>query len=174
MSHSNVALRNDFQPKRAFPRLESWLLRQIFKAIGPAPLRMMFKNGEEFSPPGVEPVATVVIRDLPTLARMMIDPEIAFGEAYAEGRVEVQGDLTEALVAVYHSWPAGRANRSWYQRLTSHWMTQRQENSLYGSRYNIHSHYDLGNDFYKLWLDPQLVYTCAYFPDPASTLEQAQ
>jgi cyclopropane-fatty-acyl-phospholipid synthase len=174
MSHSNVALRNDFRPKRAFPRLESWLLRQTFKAIGPAPLRMMFKNGEEFSPPGVEPVATVVIRDLPTLARMMIDPEIAFGEAYAEGRVEVEGDLTEALVAVYHSWPAGRANRSWYQRLTSHWMTKRQENSLYGSRDNIHSHYDLGNDFYKLWLDRELVYTCAYFPDPASTLEQAQ
>ena len=53
-------------------------------------------------------------------------------------------------------------------------MARRQANSLYGSRHNVHSHYDLGNEFYKLWLDRQLVYTCAYFPSPAATLEQAQ
>jgi cyclopropane-fatty-acyl-phospholipid synthase len=53
-------------------------------------------------------------------------------------------------------------------------MDWRQANSLYGSQNNIHSHYDLGNDFYKLWLDPQLVYTCAYFPSPTATLEEAQ
>jgi cyclopropane-fatty-acyl-phospholipid synthase len=134
----------------------------------------MFKDGEQMSPPEVSPVATIVIQDLPTLARMMVDPEIAFGDAYADGRVEVHGDLVRALVEVYKSWPAGRANRSWYQRLTSKWMARRQANSLYGSRHNVHSHYDLGNEFYKLWLDSQLVYTCAYFPNPQATLEQAQ
>lgn len=174
MSHSNVALRNSFQPKRGWPRLEQWLLRQIFEAIGPAPLRLMFKDGEEACPPGVSPIATIVIRDLPTLAGMMLDPEIAFGDAYADGRIEVHGDLVAALIAVYESWPAGRANTRWYQRLTSSWMARRQSNSLSGSRHNVHSHYDLGNDFYKLWLDPQLVYTCAYFPEPSATLEQAQ
>ena len=105
---------------------------------------------------------------------MAIDPEVAFGEAYSEGRIEVHGDLVKALEAVYESWPAGRANRSWYQRLTSTWMARRQANSIYGSRHNVHCHYDLGNDFYKLWLDQQLVYTCAYFPSPSATLEEAQ
>jgi cyclopropane-fatty-acyl-phospholipid synthase len=105
---------------------------------------------------------------------MMVDPEIAFGDAYADGRVDVQGDLLAALEAVYRSWPTGRANRSWYQRLTSRVMALRQANSLYGSRHNVHSHYDLGNDFYKLWLDRQLVYTCAYFPSPTVSLEEAQ
>lgn len=174
MSHSNVALRNNIRPKRGFPLLEKWLLRQIFKAIGAAPIRLAFKQGEEMSPPGVAPLATVEMRDLPTLARMMIDPEVAFGEAYAEGRIEVYGDLVKALEAVYETWPTGRANRSWYQRLTSKWLARRQANSLYGSRYNVHSHYDLGNDFYKLWLDRELVYTCAYFPHPSATLEKAQ
>jgi cyclopropane-fatty-acyl-phospholipid synthase len=42
------------------------------------------------------------------------------------------------------------------------------------ARDNIHSHYDLGNDFYRLWLDDQMVYTCAYFPTPESSLEVAQ
>jgi cyclopropane-fatty-acyl-phospholipid synthase len=174
MSHSNVVLRNSFQPRRGVPGLERWLLRQIFKAIGPAPLRLRFKDGEELSPPGASPLATIEMRDLATLAGMMIDPEVAFGEAYAEGRIEVHGDLVKALDAVYESWPSGRANTSWYQRLTSNWMARQQANSLYGSRHNVHSHYDLGNDFYKLWLDRQMVYTCAYFPEPSATLEQAQ
>jgi cyclopropane-fatty-acyl-phospholipid synthase len=174
MSHSNVVLRNSFRPRRGFPGFERWLLRQIFKAIGPAPLRLRFKDGEEMSPPGASPLATIEMRDLPTLFGMMIDPEVAFSEAYAEGRIEVHGDLVKALIAVYESWPAGRANTSWYQRLTSKWMARTQANSLYGSRHNVHSHYDLGNDFYKLWLDRQMVYTCAYFPDPSATLEQAQ
>jgi cyclopropane-fatty-acyl-phospholipid synthase len=171
---SNVVLRNNIRPRRGSALLERWLLQQIFKAIGPAPIRLKFTDGETLCPPGSAPLATIEMRDLATLARMMIDPEVAFGEAYSEGRVEVHGDLVKALEAVYESWPAGRANTSWYQKLTSKWMANRQENSLYGSRHNIHSHYDLGNDFYKLWLDRQLVYTCAYFPHPAATLEEAQ
>jgi cyclopropane-fatty-acyl-phospholipid synthase len=174
MDRSDLALRNNIGSKRGFPIVERWLLQQIFKAIGPAPLRLAFKDGEEVSPPGVSPVATVVISDRRTLARLVVDPEIAFGEAYAEGRIDVQGDLAGALEAVYESWPSGRAETSWYQRLTSNWMERRQANSLRGSRNNIHRHYDLGNEFYKLWLDPQLVYTCAYFPSPSATLEEAQ
>ncbi len=47
-------------------------------------------------------------------------------------------------------------------------------NSLDGSRDNIHHHYDIGNDFYQLWLDAEMLYTCAYFPDPTISLEAAQ
>jgi cyclopropane-fatty-acyl-phospholipid synthase len=53
-------------------------------------------------------------------------------------------------------------------------MDFQQTNTPRGSRNNIHHHYDLGNDFYKLWLDRQMVYTCAYFPQPSATLEEAQ
>src|SRR5712671_4887978 len=129
MTRPDVALRNNFQSnKRGGSFSERWLLQQIFKAIGPAPLRFLFKNGEEMSPPGVSPVATVVIRDRRTLAGLIVDPEIAFGDAYAEGRIEVEGDLAKALEAVYESWPSGRANTSWYQRLTSKWMDRSQAN----------------------------------------------
>src|SRR5207253_7722965 len=43
---------------------------------------------------------------------------------------------------------------------------------LRASRDNIHHHYDIGNDFYRLWLDRQLVYTCAYFPTPTARSEE--
>jgi len=174
MSQPDFALRNNIRFKGGTPLVERWLLQQIFKAIGPAPLRFAFQDGEEMVPPGVAPVATVVIRDRRTLARMIVDPEIGFGEAFAGGRIEVEGDLARALEAVYESWPSGRANTSWYQRVTSNLMGWRQANSLHGSRQNVHCHYDLGNDFYKLWLDPQLVYTCAYYPSPSATLAEAQ
>jgi cyclopropane-fatty-acyl-phospholipid synthase len=53
------------------------------------------------------------------------------------------------------------------------WLWQKS-NDIRAARDNVHTHYDLGNEFYKLWLDRRLVYTCAYFPTPESTLEDAQ
>jgi cyclopropane-fatty-acyl-phospholipid synthase len=51
---------------------------------------------------------------------------------------------------------------------------RRRSNTLAGSRENIHHHYDLSNEFYQLWLDRQLTYTCAYFTAPDLSLEEAQ
>src|SRR5579863_7929611 len=73
MSQPNLAVRNNL---RGFPRTERWLLRQVFKAIGPAPIRLAFKDGEEMSPPGVPPRATILIHDRPTLIGLMLDPEM--------------------------------------------------------------------------------------------------
>jgi len=174
MSHSDIAVESGLQLKRGLPRIERWLLHQVFKVIGPAPLRFAMGDGTELSPPGVSPVATVIIRDRQTLLKLIADPEMAFGEAYSEGLIEVEGDLTQGLEAVYRTWPSGRGEGSPYRRLTSALMNRLQDNTERGSRANIHRHYDLGNDFYKLWLDENLVYTCAYFPSPSATLEEAQ
>ena len=156
------------------PNVQKWLLERILKTIGTAPIRLAVNNGESVAPAGVSPVATVIIRDPQTLAGLMINPEIAFGEAYADGRVEVDGDLVGFLEEVYGSMSRAPAAGRWHSRLISKWMDAWQSNSLGGSRRNIRHHYDLGNDFYKLWLDAQMVYTCAYFPSCSATLEEAQ
>lgn len=155
-------------------RLDAWLVEQILALIGPAPIRLIYKNAEGISPIGVSPVATVMIPDRHTLWSLVFDPEVAFGEAYAEGRIHVEGDLVRFLEAVYAAAANAPAYGSLYSRIANKWMDFRQANTLRGSRHNIHRHYDLGNDFYKLWLDRQLVYTCAYFPTPSATLEEAQ
>jgi cyclopropane-fatty-acyl-phospholipid synthase len=54
------------------------------------------------------------------------------------------------------------------------WLNRSRPNTRSSARRNIHQHYDIGNEFYRLWLDSRMVYTCAYFPDPAMTLEAAQ
>jgi cyclopropane-fatty-acyl-phospholipid synthase len=116
---------------------------------------------------------SIVIRDHRALARMVLDPEIGFGDAYMEGRVEITGDLVHVLELALRAMQTTR-KRSWYYRLFSGWLQRVQANTLDGSAANIHHHYDLNADFYKLWLDPRLVYTCAYFPNPSATLEESQ
>jgi len=122
MSHPDVALNNRVSLWRTFPLVEKWFLRRIFKAIGPAPVKLRFTDGQEISAPSVSPIATVTIHDYRTLAQLMVDPEVAFGEAYAAGRVQVQGDLVRLLESVYESMASARPSASWYQSFTSYCM----------------------------------------------------
>jgi cyclopropane-fatty-acyl-phospholipid synthase len=153
---------------------DQWILAQIQKGIGSAPIRMVVKDHANVSLPGISSVATAIIHDRGALAGLLWDPEVTFGDAYADGRIDVEGDLVTFLEAVYESMTRAPARTHWYSRLASKWMDFLQDNTPHGSRHNIHRHYDLGNDFYRLWLDDRMVYTCAYFPTPASTLEEAQ
>jgi cyclopropane-fatty-acyl-phospholipid synthase len=156
------------------PVLDNWLLKHVLQAIGNPPVRLVLREGAGVTPPSVSPIATLIIQNHRTLASLLLDPEVAFGEAYAEGRVRVEGDLVRLLEETYKAMSRAPVASSLYSRLTSRWMEARQTNSLRGSRNNIHHHYDLGNDFYKLWLDSELAYACAYFPSTSATLEEAQ
>lgn len=153
---------------------EKWLFPLIFRNIGPAPLRLVLGNGAGVSPPGVAPRFDLRIRDLRTVVDLLMDAEVGFGDAWTDGRVKVTGDLVALLEAVYVSMAQAGGTPGWYSRVISSLMDAWQANTLEGSRENIHAHYDVGNDFYRLWLDSQMVYTCAYFPSASATLEEAQ
>ena len=156
-----------------FSSVERWLLKKLYASVGSPPVRIALAGGPEVGPEEAAPVADLIIRDWVTLARIVLNPELTFGEAYADGSLEVQGHLLELLDAVYGCMRA-REERAWYARLASLGLRLTQSNSPRGSRHNIHHHYDIGNQFYQLWLDRNLVYTCAYFPEPTATLEEAQ
>jgi cyclopropane-fatty-acyl-phospholipid synthase len=146
---------------------DGWLVRRLADRMAPAPLRFTLGT-HTVGPPGVAPVATLRFRDRRALLGLIRSPELHFGDAFAEGRIEVEGDLVAALEHAYRSMethdrvPARARLRSW------RW------HSLRRSRSNVHHHYDLGNDFYRLWLDEQLLYTCAYFESLEVSLEEAQ
>jgi cyclopropane-fatty-acyl-phospholipid synthase len=154
-------------------RVDEWLLQKIYRATGQPAVRLELRNGAEVSPKDALAVANIVIQDRNTLLRLLLDPEAEFGDAYSEGRITLKGDLVAALEILYRSMSEARHHR-WYVKAVSKCMEYVQRNSLRGSRRNIQRHYDLTTDFYRLWLDPQLVYTCAYYPSPSATLEQAQ
>ena len=141
-------------------RTARWLAHRF---VGDAPLRFVLGKTELSTPPRGLPVATVSFRTPWVLWRVLLDPESRFGEAYATGDVSIEGDLVKALEIAYrlregHLKPG----------------TQRRAHSPLTSLRNVHRHYDLGNDFYRLWLDDEMLYTCAYFPEETATLEAAQ
>ncbi|MBD3672535.1 MAG: class I SAM-dependent methyltransferase [Planctomycetaceae bacterium] len=115
------------------------------------------------------PVASVIIRDRSTLGKLFLDPCLHFGDGYSNGRIEVKGDLVKLCRAIELLESPGETPR--FQ--PKDWL-RKHRNSLNGSKWNIRQHYDLGNDFYRLWLDRELVYTCAYFPRNGMSLEEAQ
>jgi cyclopropane-fatty-acyl-phospholipid synthase len=160
-------------PSPSSSSFDSWLVRRIRKAVGDAPVAIAIGKDREFSPAGAAPVARIRISNHRTLAKLALDPEIGFGDAYAAGKVSVDGDLVRFLESVLASLQQTES-AGWYSRLVSRWLQRTQSNSLRGSARNIHRHYDLTADFYRLWLDSRLVYTCAYFPSPSATLEDAQ
>jgi cyclopropane-fatty-acyl-phospholipid synthase len=115
----------------------------------------------------------MVIRNRAALWRLLTNPLLHFGDDYSAGLIEVEGRLAAFLETVYQAMARSprfrlRPDPDAYRR------NQPKLNTLSGSRQNIHYHYDIGNEFYQLWLDAEMLYTCAYFPDPAATLEEAQ
>jgi cyclopropane-fatty-acyl-phospholipid synthase len=154
-------------------RIDEWILQAIYRAAGQPAVQLRLRDGAEVSPKAALAVANIVIQDRKTLLRLLLDPEAEFGDAYSMGRITLEGDLVSALEILYRS-ISEVAHHSWYVKLVSKCMEYVQRNSLRGSRRNIQRHYDLNTDFYRLWLDPQLVYTCAYYPSPGATLEEAQ
>ena len=145
--------------------LDRWALAQIRRTVASARLRFLLWDGFESRSAAGTPVGTIVFKNRRALLSWVWDPDLNLGEAYMFGAVEFRGDLVAMLVEIYRA--LGRATpRSW-------WLWQRS-NDVDAARENVHRHYDLGNEFYRLWLDREMAYTCAYFPVPDCTLEAAQ
>src|ERR1700733_3224363 len=119
----------------SLPRFaDEWLLSRLLEATGSAPVRVLFKGGADVTPPGSAPVATMVIQDRSTLAELLRDPEMGFGDAYMDGRIEVEGDLVRFLEAIYQAMEFSSPIGKWYSRVASKWMDVLQDNSRHGSR----------------------------------------
>jgi cyclopropane-fatty-acyl-phospholipid synthase len=162
------------QPARERRSIEARLIERLLSHLGNPPIEFLLWNGERVSGSGAEMVHQLRIADRATLFTLFTDSQLGFGDAYSDGRISVEGDLIEFLETVYQS-TARRAAAppSLLQRLLNRRYAARP-NTLSGSRDNIHRHYDIGNDFYSLWLGSTMSYTCAYYPTPAATLDEAQ
>jgi len=116
---------------------------------------------------------TITLKTKNALKNIIFRGSIGFGEAYMDGDVEVEGDLADCV-----SLPAepyfSLFRPTFREKIKYARMFLKNRNTLKGSKRNIHSHYDLGNDFYKLWLDKNMQYTCAYFEYPEQSLDDAQ
>ncbi len=149
------------------------LLRKLLAMFGNPPVDFVLWDGERVAPSGVHPVATIRIADRGVIFALMRDPNVSFGDLYSAGRIDIEGDLVKLVAATYEASAQSGGRRSTLRALTR-LLHKPRSNTLGGSRDNIHHHYDIGNEFYSLWLGRTMAYTCAYYPTAAATLDEAQ
>ncbi|HEX4953906.1 MAG TPA: cyclopropane-fatty-acyl-phospholipid synthase family protein [Thermoanaerobaculia bacterium] len=120
--------------------------------------------------------ATVTVHDPRFWRRAAFGGSIGVAEAYIDGWWSAD-DLVALLRIVVRNRPALAGLERWFERLSEPWERLRhvlRRNSRTGSRRNIVAHYDLGNDFFALFLDPGRTYSAALFEHPDQSLEEAQ
>jgi cyclopropane-fatty-acyl-phospholipid synthase len=155
---------SDSAPRASTP-VDRWVAGRIQASVPSARLRFVLWDGFELPYTGDAPVGTIVFRNRRALFSWVWNPDLNFGEAYMFGAVDLQGDLVAMLCEIYRALRRTRPREQ---------ASSKPVNDERAARENVHRHYDLGNDFYRLWLDREMLYTCAYFPSPDATLEDAQ
>ncbi len=114
------------------------------------------------------------------MRRIILDPRLGAAESFMDGDMRIEGgDIMDliGLIRMNTLWDRGAAlkDKTWLGR-RAEWVKTRigSINRQRRSRANVKHHYDIGNDLYRLFLDDDMQYSCAYWPRPDMTLEEAQ
>ncbi|QJR15200.1 class I SAM-dependent methyltransferase [Usitatibacter palustris] len=134
---------------------------------GGLPLRVVLWDGREF-PLSDEPLATVRVKRPQALTALSHPTLLSLAEAYVNGDLDLEGDLDAAIRAA-ESLARDEGGPLFVRDGAAPRSHTREEDSA-----AIRHHYDVANGFYALWLDPRMVYSCAYFRTESDSLEQAQ
>ncbi|WBO23824.1 SAM-dependent methyltransferase [Sphingomonas abietis] len=161
----------------ATPEAGPWLVRRVLRHLECGRLTVILPSGERIAHVGrlAGPHGVMELRNLRALRRLLTRGDVGFAEGYIAGDWS-SPDLT-ALIAMAAE-NVARLDRTmdgfWPVRLWRRLGHALRRNSASGSRRNIAFHYDLGNDFYRLWLDESMTYSSARRIGPGQSLEAAQ
>ena len=147
--------------------LEEKAMVQFLNRFTDYPFLVKWKDHEDRVGHG-NPMFAVDIRETIPVKKLMDSTSLALGEAYMKGKLEVEGSLYEALDHFLGQMDRFSVNRLHLRKLLH------PSNSRKNQKMEVSSHYDIGNDFYRLWLDETMSYSCGYFLHEDDTLYQAQ
>jgi len=150
--------------------LAFFVARKLHGALGAPEICFALPDGRSVGPEEGA-VASVHFQDARAPLALAFDPQLAFGDLFVAGRIRVEGSLVD-LLCVTNDFPADVGLRSRLGGRIRPPASWRQ--ALGRATRNARHHYDAGNEFYALWLDERMVYTCAYFETPGMSLEEAQ
>lgn len=180
--HAKPVPNSDLTVRVAPPRLGQRLCRRMVIAflsrIRQGRLIVDLPNGETLAWGDASRGHTVRlrVRDHRMFSRLVRDGDIGLAESYMHGEWETP-DLT-ALIALFIAnrdvLDRGEPGWAWLGRAINRLRHRTRPNTRHGSRRNISDHYDLSNDFFRLFLDPSMMYSCALYTRGNETLEEAQ
>ncbi|MGM0472300.1 MAG: class I SAM-dependent methyltransferase, partial [Bacillota bacterium] len=149
------------------------LLKSFFAKLTEGGFKVIYWDDEEVEYGSREPEITIKFNQPLPLDFDLSQPILSFGEAYMDGIIDFEGDLEGLMRIIKLNWEQldsdGLSNQllSKFDDLKNKALQQQQKE-------DIRHHYDLGNEFFSLWLDDTLSYSCAYFTSLEDTLYQAQ
>lgn len=151
--------------------LEKTVYNQLFSRSFSLPVEVTYWDGttKRYGDTDNPPQIKIKIHEEIPMKEITNNASLALGEAYMDHRIEIEGSI-QALINDAYQQANSFLRGSDYLK----WLPKKQKHTKKQNQADIHAHYDLGNDFYEMWLDPTLTYSCAYFETPEDTLEQAQ
>lgn len=165
---SQAALLDRLATRIVIARLASWRAGSMTVAM---------PDGEilHFGDAASDHRVTITVKDWKFFRKTLLAADIGNGESYMDGEWEVS-DLVELcrLYLIDQSMLDATSSWTWPNRLRNAWLRWSRRNTLFGSRKNIRAHYDLSNEFYALFLDDSMTYSCATFESDATSLAEAQ
>ena len=148
-------------------KAEEKAMVQFLSRFTDYPFLVKFKDSEYPIGEG-KPAFTVDFKEAIPVAKLLNSTSLALGEAYMDGDLEIEGNLYEALDHFLGQMGKFSTDEHALKKLMF------SSSSKKNRAKEVTSHYDIGNDFYKLWLDETMSYSCAYFKHPDDSLYQAQ
>lgn len=165
------------EPARSEPFIGRMVVARLLATVTRGRLTVVLPGGQRLAARGPEagPEATLVLHRWRAIRRLLTGGDIGFSDAY------IEGDWTSPDLAAFIELAALNQDQMARSiaallplRLWNRLSHALNANSRTGSRRNISFHYDLGNEFYRLWLDPSMTYSSALYEDRGQTLEAAQ
>lgn len=152
--------------------------RMLSRLVQTGRLTVTFPDGQRKTyGTQADPSAEAQITEDAAVRALCLNPELALGECYMDGTLRIAGNDVEGLLRVllrnrrYEDLPLWARSYSALRYGAQSWL---RRNTPGLSRKNVAHHYDLSDDLYRLFLDEDMQYSCAYFPAPDLSLEQAQ
>ena len=147
--------------------MEEKAMVQFLERFDDNPFRIRFQDHEYQVGTG-QPVFTVDFKKPIPVSRLLTSTSLALGEAYMDGDLEIEGNLYNALDHFLGQMGKFSTDEGALKKLIHTSLSKKNQEK------EVTSHYDIGNDFYKLWLDSTMSYSCAYFAHENDTLYEAQ
>ncbi|MBU3829808.1 MAG: cyclopropane-fatty-acyl-phospholipid synthase family protein [Candidatus Limosilactobacillus merdavium] len=137
--------------------LEKTFYKSLLSHSFNIPVKVVYWDGKSAVYGDGEPEVTITFKEKIPIRDVTKNASIALGEAYMDGKIEIDGSIQKLITAAYESAGSFMRNSKFRKFLPKQGHSEKESES------DVQSHYDVGNDFYKLWLDDTLTYSCAYF-----------
>lgn len=131
--------------------LEKTFYKSLLSRSFNIPVKVVYWDGKSAVYGDGEPEVTITFKEKIPIRDVTKNASIALGEAYMDGKIEIDGSIQKLITAAYESAGSFMRNSKFRRFLSKQGHSEKESES------------DVGNDFYKLWLDDTLTYSCAYF-----------